>query len=87
MSNINYCVRCHIENEEKREGKILWAGPILVEDQLVLAGSNGRAVFVAARDGKTLKSLDLSDKTLLSPVAAQKTLVFLTNRANLLAYR
>lgn len=75
------------KDEEKRDGKILWAGPILVEDQLVLSGSNGQAIFVSARDGKTLKTVDLSDETVLSPIVADKTLVFLTSQANLVAYR
>ena len=67
--------------------QILWAGPILTSDGLVLAGSNGQAVFCSPQDGAIQRTLDLNTPILLSPVVAQKTVLFYTENAELIAYR
>jgi outer membrane protein assembly factor BamB len=67
--------------------RILWAGPILTAQGLVLAGSQGQAIFCAPQNGKIVHTIDLGSPTLLSPVIAQKTLLFFTEDAELIAYR
>lgn len=74
-------------NEKEAKGKILWAGPILVNDKLLLAGSHGKAVYVHVKDGTLAPEFDLEGETTLSPIALQKTLLFLTDAAVLTAYR
>ncbi len=74
-------------NEKEAKEKILWAGPILVNDQLLLSGSNGKALFVNVKDGARTREFDLDGATTLSPIAVQKTLLFLTDSAKLTAYR
>lgn len=74
-------------NTTKSEGKILWAGPILANNQLVLGGSNGRGLMLMADSGKKSLAFDLPDGTTLSPILVDKTLIFLTDSATLVAYR
>jgi outer membrane protein assembly factor BamB len=66
---------------------ILWAGPILVGKSLALSGSNGTALIVAIEKGDIVQEIDLGGRTLLSPIAVDNTLVFLTDHAELIAYR
>ncbi len=75
------------ENEEKKEEALLWAGPILVNEALVIAGSNGKALLLSVQNGETLQELDLGERTLLSPIAIEGNLVFLTDRGELIVYR
>ncbi len=74
-------------NPEKQEDKILWAGPIMANNQLILAGSHGKGLIVMADSGKTSLMFDLPGGALLSPILVDKTLVFLTDSATLVAYR
>lgn len=75
------------KNEEKRKDRLLWAGPLLAGDRLILTGSNGNALVHSAITGKEIGSFKLSYKTTLPPIAADKTLYVLTDRGDLTAYR
>ena len=72
---------------ENKSDPILWAGPILVGKALALSGSNGKALIVSIEKGDTVQELDIGSRTLLSPIAVDNTLVFLTDHAELVAYR
>jgi len=67
--------------------KILWAGPVLADDRLVVAGSHGVALVLSAKDGGILQSFSLPGKGLLSPIIVDQTLLFLTDNAELIAFR
>ncbi|HEX5080097.1 MAG TPA: PQQ-binding-like beta-propeller repeat protein [Geminicoccaceae bacterium] len=66
---------------------ITWSGPILVGDRLLLAGSSGQALSVSPYNGEILGRIDLPAPVLIPPVAADGTVYFLTEDAELLAYR
>ena len=74
-------------DEKTRIEKILWAGPILVNNQLVFASSQGKALFLFADSGKKASEFNLPGKTSLSPILVDKTLLFLTDEATLVAFR
>ncbi|MAG95655.1 MAG: PQQ-binding-like beta-propeller repeat protein [Alphaproteobacteria bacterium] len=74
------------EDEEERE-PIRWSGPLLVGDRLVVTSSAGTAVAVSPYTGLVLGSLDMSVPVSIPPVVANGTLFFLTDDANLIAYR
>lgn len=75
------------EDEEDREGPIHWSGPVLVTDRLVLAGSHGEAVTVSPYTGEILGRIELPDRVMMAPIVANGTLYFLTDGADLIAYR
>jgi outer membrane protein assembly factor BamB len=66
---------------------IIWAGPILVGDRLLLAGSAGEALSMSPYNGEILGRIDLPGPVLIPPVAAEGTVYLLTEGAELLAYR
>ena len=66
---------------------IIWTGPILVGDRLLIAGSNGEALTMSPYNGEILGRLELPGPVLIPPVAAGGTVFFLTENAELLAYR
>ena len=75
-----------IDNQVGKE-QILWAGPVLTSEGLVLAASNGNVVFCNPQDGSIQRTLALNTSSILSPIVAQKTLLFYTENAELIAYR
>jgi outer membrane protein assembly factor BamB len=72
---------------DDRDGPIVWHGPVLAGDRLVLAGSHGEAVSVSPYSGEVLGRIDLPGPSAVSPVVADGTLYFLTDTATLVAYR
>jgi outer membrane protein assembly factor BamB len=70
-----------------RDRKILWAGPVLANDRLIVAGSNDTALVLSTKDGSLLQTLSLPGEGHLSPIIVDGTVLFLTNNAELVAYR
>jgi outer membrane protein assembly factor BamB len=66
---------------------IVWSGPILVGDRLLLVGSNGRAVSMSPYNGEILGRQDLPGPVVIPPVVAQGSVYMVTENAELLAYR
>ena len=74
-------------NPEEREGPIVWSGPVLAGDRLVVVGSAGDAVAVSPYTGEVLGRQLLPEGVRVSPVVADRTLYLLTTGADLLALR
>lgn len=75
------------EDEEDQEDPILWAGPVLAGDRLIVVGTTGEALSVSPYTGEILGAIDLRSGTHLPPVVAGGTLYFLTDDARLIAMR
>jgi outer membrane protein assembly factor BamB len=75
------------EDEDRKRDPISWAGPVLAGDRLILAGSNEVALSVSPYTGDLLGSIELPDAVLIPPVVANRTLYFLTDDGDLIAYR
>ncbi|HZD24981.1 MAG TPA: PQQ-binding-like beta-propeller repeat protein, partial [Alphaproteobacteria bacterium] len=75
------------KDPKDRKNPIEWVGPVLISDRLVVAGSNGYAVSVSPYTGKILGRIELPDAVRIAPVVADGTLYFLTDDADLIAYR
>lgn len=75
------------EDEEDREDRILWTGPILVSDRLIVAGSHGLALAVSPYTGEPLGQISLPGPVFVPPVVADGWVYFLTDSADLVAYR
>jgi outer membrane protein assembly factor BamB len=70
-----------------RDEAIVWSGPLLVSDRLILVSSNGKAVSLSPYTGELLGRIDIPDGTYIAPVVANGTLYLLTNGAQLVAMR
>jgi outer membrane protein assembly factor BamB len=75
------------EDPKDKDGPIKWSGPVLVSDRLVITGSHGVALSISPYTGKPLGRVKLPDKISIPPVVAGETLYFLTDEAELIAYR
>lgn len=72
---------------EKREDKIMWAGPVLAGHHLALVSSHGQLILCDPKSGKTVQTLSVDGPALLSPIVVDQTLLVLTDKADLAAYR
>ncbi len=72
---------------KKKQGAVLWAGPVLAGERLWLAGSHREMVAVDPYDGKTRTTIKLKSAAYLPPVVAGGTLYLLTDDGTLTAYR
>ncbi len=75
------------EDPEDKTGLIVWSGPILASDRLILANNYGIAVSVSPYDGEILGKLELDDPVSIPPVVAGGILYILTDDARLVALR
>ena len=75
------------KDPEDKTGRIIWTGPLLASDRLIVAGSSGRALAVSPYTGKILGSVEMPDSVSVAPVIADKTVYFLSDDADLVAYR
>lgn len=77
----------HFMDPEKHQGKILWAGPIIINDILLVIGSNKQGLLLASDNGKEIKKFELPNKATLSPIVINKTLLILLENGTLVAYQ
>lgn len=75
------------EDEEDREGRIIWAGPVLASDRLILGGSHGTLVSLSPYSGEVMGEIEAPDGVTIAPAVAAGTMYFLTNDADLVAFR
>jgi outer membrane protein assembly factor BamB len=74
-------------NPEKQRYPILWAGPVLVSNRLILVSSDGYAEAVSPYTGQLMGRVDIPDDTYIAPVVANGTMYLYTNDAELVALR
>ena len=75
------------EDPDDLEEPIVWTGPILASDRLIVAGSNGEAMAISPYSGKILGIIDMPDRVSVPPVVANGSVFFLADDAELVAYR
>ena len=73
--------------EDPGSTAIVWSGPVLVGDRLLLVGSHGKAVTMSPYNGEILGRQDLPGPVVIPPVVAQGNVYIVTENAELLAYR
>jgi outer membrane protein assembly factor BamB len=74
-------------NPKRTRGLITWYGPSLVGGKLVLVSDKGKMAVLDPISGALVTSTDLADTASLAPVAAQGTVLILTDDATLTAYK
>ena len=75
------------EDPDARSGAIVWAGPVLVSDRLVVVSSNGLAAAVSPYTGQLLGKTEIPAGTYIAPIVANGTLYLYTSNAELVALR
>ncbi len=74
-------------DEEDKKGPLVWTGPVLAGDRLIVVSSHGWALSVSPYTGEVLGREKMPDSVAVPPVVAGRSLYFLTDEADLIAYR
>ena len=75
------------ENMESLKDPINWAGPIMINGNLMVSSSDGRVVELDSTNGQEVKKWDAGDDISITPIVAEGTLLILTDDGTLSAYR
>lgn len=75
------------EDPGDKDGAIMWSGPVLVSNRLIVVSSDGYAQSISPYTGRLLGRVEIPDGTVIAPVVANQTLYLLTNDAELVAMR
>jgi len=75
------------EDEKGKKDPIVWTGPILASDRLIVSGSHGEILAISPYTGQILGGEELSDGISVPPVIAGGSIYFLSDDADLIAYR
>ncbi|MGE4562108.1 MAG: PQQ-binding-like beta-propeller repeat protein, partial [Rhodospirillales bacterium] len=73
------------EDPEDRDDPIIWTGPVLASDRLIVAGSNGEALAISPYTGNILGVVEMPDGVSVPPVIADGAVYFLADDAELVA--
>ena len=74
-------------NEKKKDGVITWRGPVLVNNRLIAANSNGELWTIATGDGAATKMTDLKNPISVAPIVANNMLYVLDDSGRVTAFR
>jgi len=74
------------QDEENHEDSIVWSGPILASDRLIVTGSHGEAWAISPYSGQLLGKIELPAAVSVPPVIAGGTIFFLSDNAEIVAY-
>ncbi len=75
------------KNQKKKKDPIVWSGPVLAGDRLIVVSSRGEARSISPYTGELLGRIKLSDGAYVPPIVADETVFILTGSAKLSAYR
>lgn len=75
------------ENQKKRKNRVTWTGPIMVDGNLILGSSRGEIVTISALDGKSINSIKTKSPIHIAPIAANGTVYFYSDSAEIIALR
>lgn len=73
--------------DEKRRRLVLWGGPVLAGDRLLVTGSLGEMIALSPYTGEVLGKLNLNSPVRLGPVVAKNVVYVLTDSGRLIALR
>ncbi len=75
------------KDPDRRKEAVLWHGPTLAGDRLIVTSSHGYAVSLSPYDGSFISGMEMPDDMEMGPIVANNTLYFLTRDAELVAMR
>jgi outer membrane protein assembly factor BamB len=73
--------------DEKRHNPILWAGPVLAGDRLLVGGTTGELLALSPYTGQIIGKLQIGNPIRLAPVVANRVIYVLTDDGRLIALR
>ena len=79
------CVSCRTERQKR--DPIVWAGPVLASDRLIVTGSHGEALAISPYTGEVLGRFVIGARVFISPIVANGIIYFLDDTGRVLALR
>jgi len=73
-------------NESSKES-VYWSGPIVADGKLVFSGSNGKLLFLNAKNGSIVNRLSFNGEVYKAPIVLNGALILLDSKAELHAWR
>lgn len=73
--------------DKKHTEPVVWSGPVLAGDRLIVTGSNRDMLELSPLNGDTMATHRLPGATMLPPVAAGGTMIILSQNGDLSAWR
>lgn len=73
------------KNEEKKKGRVTYAGPVIASGKILIASSQGDLISLDPQTGDELNRLKLGGAVYIEPIAVQEKLIVLTDDARLIA--
>ena len=71
----------------KHKNRIVWVGPVLASNRLIIASSTGMLASISPYTGDILGQIDIGESVSVPPVIANNALYFYTDEAEILAYK
>lgn len=75
------------EDPETKDFPIVWNGPLLASDRLIISSSIGEVYAVSPYDGRVMGKIDMPSGISVPPIIAGGRLYFLADNADLIAYQ
>ena len=75
------------EDPEEHKDPILWSGPLLASDRLLVVGTDGTAASLSPYTGEILGMVDMGSGLPVAPIAASETVFLLDSAGDLIALR
>ncbi len=75
------------EDEEDQTDPVRWAGPVLVGDRLLVAGTNSEIWSISPYTGSLLGRIEVPGPVTIAPAVANQTVFLLTDEADLIALK
>ncbi len=72
---------------KKKSGPIIWFGPVLAGERLVMTNSLGQIVMASPADGSIVQTIETKQPFALPPVVANRTLYTFDQKGQVTAYR
>jgi outer membrane protein assembly factor BamB len=74
-------------DERRKRGRIVWTGPVVANQRVVVANNQSRAVVVDAANGTVVSRISLPGSAEVAPIAASRTIFVLTDDGDIAAVR
>lgn len=73
--------------ERQRRNPIVWTGPVLASDRLIVAGSHGEALSISPYTGQVQGRIVIGERVFISPIVSNNMIFFLDDTGRILALR
>ncbi len=75
------------EKEKKRKNRVVWTGPVIASDRVILASSEGKVIAIDPQTGEVVDELKVGDAVYIEPIVAHEHVYLLSDDGDLIAIR